>query len=104
MPAAPFVGAAEATHALALHVAVSFSVPAVHDRSPEIVYPLLQVGVHVLPLARLDVHVPAAPFVGAADALQGLAGVEVEFGASAGLRDGDGVGLQARTAYSRFCV
>ena len=34
----------------------------------DIVYPLLHVGVHVLPLARLDVHVPAAPFVGASDA------------------------------------
>ena len=28
-------------------------------------YPLLQEGVHELPLARLDVHVPKAPFVGA---------------------------------------
>ena len=38
----------------------------------EIIYPLLHVGVHELPLARLDVHGPASPFVGAADASHGL--------------------------------
>ncbi len=41
-------------------------------RVPETVYPLLQVGVQELPLARLDVHGVAAPFVGAADASHGL--------------------------------
>ena len=35
-------------------------------------YPLLQEGVHELPLARLDAHVPKAPFVGAVS-LHGLA-------------------------------
>ena len=39
----------------------------------EIMYPLLHVGVHELPLARLPVHGVANPFVGAADASHGLA-------------------------------
>jgi hypothetical protein len=39
----------------------------------EIIYPLLHVGVHELPLARLAVHGVANPFVGATDALHGLA-------------------------------
>jgi hypothetical protein len=34
------------------------------------VKPLLQVGVHVWPAARVLVHVPTPPFVGAADASQ----------------------------------
>ena len=40
---------------------------------PTTVYPLLHVGVHELPLARLAVHGPASPFVGAADASHALA-------------------------------
>ena len=67
VPSAPFAGAVTA-HGLAVHPTVSVSAPAAHDRLPVSVYPLLHVGVHVLPLARLDVHVPAAPFVGANDA------------------------------------
>ena len=39
----------------------------------EIIYPLLHVGVHELPLGRLDVHGPASPFAGAVAALHGLA-------------------------------
>ena len=39
----------------------------------KIIYPLLHVGVHELPLARLAVHGVANPFVGAADASHGLA-------------------------------
>ncbi len=39
----------------------------------ETIYPLLHVGVHELPLARLAVHGPASPFVGAADASHALA-------------------------------
>ena len=39
---------------------------------PDIVYPLLHAGAHVHPLARLDVHVPSAPLVGAVTA-HGLA-------------------------------
>jgi hypothetical protein len=35
------------------------------------VYPLLQEGVHELPLVRLDPHVPKAPFVGAGGSLHG---------------------------------
>ena len=49
--------------AAALHTAVVVvSVPAVHVLVPASVYPLLHVGVHELPLARLAVHMPAAPF------------------------------------------
>ena len=40
---------------------------------PDTVYPLLHVGVHELPLARLDVHGLASPFAGAVAALHGLA-------------------------------
>ena len=40
---------------------------------PDTVYPLLHVGVHELPLARLVVHGLASPFVGAADASHALA-------------------------------
>ena len=39
---------------------------------PDTVYPVLHVGVHELPLARLAVHGPASPFVGAADASHAL--------------------------------
>ena len=41
------------------------SVPALHVRVPDTVYPLLHVGVHELPLGRLGGHVPKAPFAGA---------------------------------------
>jgi hypothetical protein len=66
-PASPFVGAADASHASALHTAVlTVSVPAEHDRLPDSVYPALHDGVHEAPLARLPpVHVPRPPFVGA---------------------------------------
>ncbi len=40
---------------------------------PDTVYPLLHVGVHELPLARLDVHGIASPFAGAVAALHALA-------------------------------
>ncbi len=40
---------------------------------PDTVYPLLHVGVHELPLARLAVHGVATPKVGAADASHALA-------------------------------
>ncbi len=40
---------------------------------PDTVYPLLHVGVHELPLARLDVHGLASPFAGAVAALHALA-------------------------------
>jgi hypothetical protein len=67
VPSAPLAGAVTA-QGLAPHTTVLLSVPAAHDRLPEIVYPLLHVGVHEAPLARLAVHVPATPFVSAADA------------------------------------
>ena len=63
VPKPPFDGAM-IVQGLALHVAVSVvSVPALQVLVPETVYPLLQVGVHELPLARLDVHGLATPFV-----------------------------------------
>ena len=70
----PFVGATDASHGLALHTAVLVvSVPAVHVLVPDTVYPLLHVGVHELPLARLAVHGVATPNVGAVDASHALA-------------------------------
>ena len=71
VPAAPFVGAAEASHVLGLHMAVlAVSVPAVQVLVPATVYPLLHVGVHELPCSRVAVQLPATPFVGAAEASQ----------------------------------
>ena len=72
VPASPFIGAVAASHALALHAAVLVvNVPAEHVLVPDTVYPLLHVGVHELPLASVAVHVPASPFVGAAEASHG---------------------------------
>ena len=68
-PASPFVGAGDASHALALHTAVLIvSVPNRQVLVPDTVYPLLHVGVHELPLARLVLHGVATPSGGAADA------------------------------------
>ena len=67
---APFVGAADASHGFAEHVA-AVSVPALQDDVPDTVYPELHVGWHVDPLARELVQSPAPPFVGAADASHG---------------------------------
>ena len=83
--ATPFVGAADASHGSALQTAVSaVSVPALHVLMPETVYPLLHVGVQELPLAMLDVHGVATPFVGAADASQGVAVGAAVVGAAVG--------------------
>ena len=71
-PTAPFVGAVDASHGFAEHVA-AVSVPALQDDVPDTVYPELHVGWHVEPLARELVQSPAAPFAGAADASQGFA-------------------------------
>ena len=81
VPASPLVTAADASQGVdvgarvspgAMHTTVLVvSTPAAHVLVPVSVYPLLHVGVHELPLARLDVHVPASPFVGAADASHG---------------------------------
>ena len=71
VPSAPFAGAVTA-HGLAVHPTVSVNVPAAHDRLPVIVYPLLHVGVHEVPLSWLESHVPASPFVGAAEASHAL--------------------------------
>ena len=71
-PAPPFVGAADASQGFAEHVA-AVSVPALHEDVPDTVYPALQVGWHVDPLAIELVQSPKAPFVGAADASHGFA-------------------------------
>ena len=49
--------------AVAVHCTVPVRIPSEQEYEPETVYPLLQVGVHKLPLARLDVHGLATPFV-----------------------------------------
>ena len=59
-------------HEFAEHVA-AVSVPALHEDVPDTVYPELQVGWHVAPLASELVQSPAPPFAGAADASQGFA-------------------------------
>ena len=64
--ASPFAGAVDASHGLGLHANVSVYLPYEHDLLPDAVYPLLHVGVHEAPLTRLESHVPAPPFVGAA--------------------------------------
>ena len=71
LPTAPFVGAVDASHGFAEHVA-AVRVPALHDDVPDTVYPELHVGWHVDPLARELVQSPAPPFVGAADASHGF--------------------------------
>jgi hypothetical protein len=62
-----------------MHVALPERLPREQENIPvpDIVYPMLHAGVHVLPLARLDVHVPTAPFAGAAEASQ--VHIELEF-------------------------
>jgi hypothetical protein len=90
-PASPFVGAADASHGLAVGATVDGStvdgvavdgvaeagasvalqstvpdrVPAAHVYKPDKMYPVSQAGVHVLPLARLAVQPPRLPLVGA---------------------------------------
>ena len=71
-PIAPFVGAADASHRFAEHVA-AVSAPALQDDVPDTMYPALHVGWHVDPLARELVQSPAPPFVGAVDASHGFA-------------------------------
>ena len=71
-PAPPFVGAVDASHGFAEHVA-AVSVPALQDDVPDTVYPELHVGWHVVPLARELVQSPTPPFVGASDASHGFA-------------------------------
>jgi hypothetical protein len=71
VPKAPFVGAGS-LHGSGLHSKVLVYEPYEHDLLPDAVYPLLHVGVHEAPLSRLDPHVPATPFVGAAAALHAL--------------------------------
>ena len=68
-PAPPFVGAADASHGFAEHVA-AVSVPALQDDVPDTVYPELHVGWQVDPLASEFVQSPTAPFMGAVDASQ----------------------------------
>mmetsp|Transcript_9768 Transcript_9768/g.44500 ORF Transcript_9768/g.44500 Transcript_9768/m.44500 type:complete len:153 (+) Transcript_9768:96-554(+) len=70
-PAPPFVGAKDASHGFTEHVA-AVRVPRLQDDVPDTVYPELHVGWHVDPLARELVQSPAPPFVGAADASHGI--------------------------------
>ena len=71
-PTPPFVGAVDASHGFAEHVA-AVNVPKEQELVPDTVYPELHVGWHVEPLARELVQSPGPPFVGAADASQGFA-------------------------------
>ena len=59
-PAPPFVGAADASHGFAEHVA-AVNVPKEHELGPDTVYPELHVGWHVDPLARELVQSPTPP-------------------------------------------
>ena len=69
---APLATAVDASQELPLHTDVSVRVPALQDLVPEMVYPLLQVGVHDDPCASVEVQPdPAAPFDIAPDASHG---------------------------------
>ncbi len=70
--ASPFESAVDASQRLGLHANVLVYEPYEHDLLPDAVYPPLHVGVHEAPLTRLDPHVPAPPFVGAAAASHAL--------------------------------
>jgi hypothetical protein len=66
---APLAMAPDASHELPLHTAVLVRVPALHDLCPDKVYPVLHVGVHVAPCARVDEQAdPGAPLAMAPDA------------------------------------
>ena len=71
-PTPPLVGASDASHGFAEHVA-AVSVPALQDDVPDTVYPELHVGWHVEPLASELVQSPTPPFEGAVDASHGFA-------------------------------
>jgi len=74
-PAAPFAGAADASHAspeASKHVAGT-SVPSTHEVAPDGEYPSSHVGWHVDPGASVSVQSPTAPFAGALDASHGAA-------------------------------
>ena len=70
-PTPPFAGGVEASQAFAVHVA-AVSVPALHELVPDRVYPVVHVGWHVDPLARVLVQSPTLPFAGAVDASHGF--------------------------------
>ena len=73
-PGAPLAIAPDASHELPLHTAVSVRVPALHDLCPDKVYPVLHVGEHVAPSARVEVQPgPGAPLAMAPDASHELA-------------------------------
>ena len=61
-PTPPLVGAVDASHGFAEHVA-AVKVPALHELAPDTVYPLLHVGWHVDPYANELVHDPTPPLV-----------------------------------------
>ena len=53
---------------MGLHTAVSVIMPALHDLIPERVYPVLHVGLHDAPCARVELQSFRAPLAMAADA------------------------------------
>lgn len=60
LPLLPCTGATEASHEFAKHVA-AVSTPALQLDLPDTVYPMLHIGWHVVPDARLDVQSPVPP-------------------------------------------
>jgi len=61
-----------AHHPLATHVAALLKLPRVQIVGPDDEYPALHEILQEAPLAKVPVHVPNAPFVGAVAALHGL--------------------------------
>ncbi len=57
------VGACVAVHATSMPE--SWPAVQLYEAGRDCLYPVLHIGVHVAPLARLAVHVPRAPFSGA---------------------------------------
>ena len=71
---APLATAVDASQELPLHTAVSVRIPAAHDLVPDRVYPVLHVGAHVEPLARVFGQGDALPkLMGSAASLHGSA-------------------------------
>ena len=71
VPTAPLVGAADASHEFAEHVAAVRTPVEEHELVPLTVYPESQSGWQVLSKASVAVQVPTAPLVGATDASHG---------------------------------
>ena len=72
-PAPPCAGLADASHALASHVAAIKLPVLLQLDAPDTLYPLLHVGWHVEPDAREEVQSPTTPLLGAVDASHAFA-------------------------------